>query len=63
MPVHFASFFFFSFFSFVLFFSKTESSGTVYCVLSLFSAEGPDSPFTVAVIQNNSTEIIAVSLT
>lgn len=47
----------------VLFFFKAESSGIVYCVLSLFGAIGPNSPFTVAVTQNNSTEITAVSLT
>lgn len=47
----------------VLFFFKAESSGIVYCVLSLFGAIGPNSPFTVAVTQNNSTEITAVSPT
>lgn len=47
----------------VLFSFKAESSGIVYCVLSLFGAIGPNSPFTVAVTQNNSTEITAVSLT
>lgn len=62
MAICFASFILF-FFSFVLFFFKTESSGTAYCVLSLFSAIGPDSSFTVAVTQNNSTEITAASVT
>lgn len=58
MDVHFVFLF-----CFVLFLFKAESSGTVYCVLSLFSAIGPDSPFTVVVTQNNSTGILAVSLT
>lgn len=58
----FAAFFFLSFFfPLLLFFFKTESTGTVYCFS--FSAIHPDSPSAVAVTQNNSSKITEVSVT